>query len=65
MTNDETGFLRHIGDTHSPTFSCGTCAEEFTDVQKRLEHTMVAHAFNYSNQEKREEECECFDCGQK
>ena len=26
---------------------------------------MVAHAFNYTNQEKREEEYECFDCGQK
>ena len=65
ITNDETVYLIHIGDTHSPKFARGACGEEFTDMQKKIEHTMVAHAFVYSNQEKREEEYECFDCGQK
>ena len=56
MNNDEAVFFRRIGDTHSPKFECGACGEEFTDTHKRVEHTMVAHAFNYSDQQRREDE---------
>ena len=38
MTNDAAKYLSHIGDMHSPKFSCETCGEEFSEIQKKIEH---------------------------
>ena len=65
MTNDETKFLSHIGDMHSPKFSCNVCSEEFTDMHKKVEHVMNAHAFIYNSSEGNTEVFECFDCGER
>ena len=65
MTNDAAKYLSHIGDMHSPKFSCETCGEEFSEIQKKIEHVMVTHAFNYTTQQATSETVECFDCGEK
>ena len=65
ITNDETVFMVHIGDTHSPQFTCDVCGEVFTEMSKKIEHVMVIHAFNYTQQEKRINAYECFDCAEK
>ena len=65
MTNDETEFLNHSSDMHSPKFNCGACGLEFSETQKRLEHVMSRHAFNYKNCEGNADVYECFDCGER
>ena len=65
MTNDETEFLNHNSDMHGPKFNCGACGLEFSDTQKRLEHVMSSHAFNYTNSEGNADVYECFDCGER
>ena len=51
MTNDAAKYLSHIGDTHSPNYTCDVCGEQFSDMKKKIEHVMIIHAFTYTAQE--------------
>ena len=65
MTNDASQYLNHIGDTHSPKFTCDVCGEHFTEMTKKIEHVMLIHAFTYTTQEEVVLSYKCYDCGEK